>query len=129
MDEYSPKRYDVAQLTFLCESLFDQTLASLNTEQFCWVNDPVSPESLQLNELIEHIAAVTILYKLKHPEDEVLISQVDTFLDDTFTLLSRYTVNKKDVRYWETSSEQLFKVFIDASAGRNVSSAAYISQE
>ncbi|WP_029685718.1 Hha toxicity modulator TomB [Tatumella saanichensis] len=129
MDEYSPKRYDVAQLRFLCESLSQEIYASINTQQFCWINDPTSPESLQINDLIEHIADVTIVYKLKHPEDEVLISQVDTFLDDTFTLLSRYTVNKKDFLYWEMSSKQLVKIFFDASAGQRASHQAFISQE
>lgn len=129
MDEYSPKRYDIAQLRFLCESLSEDTCASINMQQFCWINDPTSTENLQANELIEHIADMTIVYKLKHPEDEALISQIDTFLDDTFTLFSRYTVNKKDFLYWEMSSKQLFQIFFDASVGLQASHQAYISQE
>ncbi len=29
MDEYSPKRHDIAQLKFLCESLYDEGIATL----------------------------------------------------------------------------------------------------
>lgn len=29
MDEYSPKRYDIAQLKYLCENLYDEGIASL----------------------------------------------------------------------------------------------------
>ena len=115
MDEYSPKRYDVAQLKFLCENLFDESIATLNVQQACWVNDPASAENLQLHELIEHIAAFSILYKLKHSEDEQLIKQVDKYLDDTFTLFSGYTVNKQDFSFWKTSSNQLFRLFFEAS--------------
>ncbi|GAA0481081.1 MULTISPECIES: Hha toxicity modulator TomB [Tatumella] len=113
MDEYSPKRYDVAQLKFLCENLFDESIATLNLQQACWINDPASAESLQLHDLIEHIAAFSILYKLKHSEDELLIQQVDKYLDDTFTLFSGYTVNKQDFNFWKTSSNQLFRLFFD----------------
>ncbi len=115
MDEYSPKRYDVVQLKYLCENLFDESVATLNVHQECWINDPASTENLQLHELIEHIAAFSILYKLKHSEDEQLIKQVDKYLDDTFTLFSGYTVNKQDFNIWKTSSNQLFSLFFEAS--------------
>ena len=115
MDEYSPKRYDVAQLKFLCENLFDESLATLNLQELCWINDPTSIENLQLHDLIEHIAAVSIIYKLKHSEDELLISQVDKYLDDTFTLFSGYTVNEQDLDYWKASSGKLFRLFFEAS--------------
>ncbi len=115
MDEYSPKRYDVAQLKFLCENLFDESLATLNVHQLCWINDPTSAENLELNDLIEHIAAFSILYKLKHSEDELLITQVDKYLDDTFTLFSGYSVSKQDFNYWKTSSDQLFRLFYEVS--------------
>ncbi|PPS58096.1 Hha toxicity attenuator, partial [Pantoea sp. BRM17] len=30
MDEYSPKRHDIAQLKFLCENLYDESMATLS---------------------------------------------------------------------------------------------------
>ncbi|EKS6442967.1 Hha toxicity modulator TomB, partial [Enterobacter hormaechei] len=54
MDEYSPKRHDIAQLKFLCESLYHDCLANLEESNHGWVNDPTSAINLQLNELIEH---------------------------------------------------------------------------
>lgn len=56
MDEYSPKRHDIAQLKFLCETLYHDCLANLEESNHGWVNDPTSAINLQLNELIEHIA-------------------------------------------------------------------------
>ncbi len=31
MDEYSPKRHDIAQLKFLCENLYDEGIATWET--------------------------------------------------------------------------------------------------
>ena len=40
MDEYSPKRHDIAQLKFLCENLYDEGIATLGDSHHGWVNDP-----------------------------------------------------------------------------------------
>ncbi len=64
MDEYSPKRHDIAQLKFLCETLYHDCLANLEESNHGWVNDPTSAINLQLNELIEHIATFALNYKL-----------------------------------------------------------------
>ena len=64
MDEYSPKRHDIAQLKFLCETLYHDCLANLEQSNHGWVNDPTSATSLQLNELIEHIATFALNYKM-----------------------------------------------------------------
>ena len=40
MDEYSPKRHDIAQLRFLCETLYHDCLANLEESNHGWVNDP-----------------------------------------------------------------------------------------
>lgn len=90
MDEYSPKRHDIAQLNFLCENLYDESMATLGDSHHGWVNDPTSATNIQLNELIEHIASFTMNYKIKHAEDEDLIVQIDDYLDDTFMLFSNY---------------------------------------
>jgi hha toxicity modulator TomB len=64
MDEYSPKRHDIAQLKFLCETLYHDCLANLDESNHGWVNDPTSAINLQLNELIEHIAPSHLIIKL-----------------------------------------------------------------
>lgn len=64
MDEYSPKRHDIAQLKFLCETLYHDCLANLEESNHGWVNDPTSAINLQLNELIEHIATFAPITKL-----------------------------------------------------------------
>lgn len=111
MDEYSPRRHDIAQLKFLCENLYDEGLATLGDSHHGWVNDPTSAFNLQLNELIEHIAAFTMNYKIKHVEDADLISQIDEFMDDTFMLFSNYGINIQDLQRWQKSAKLLFNIF------------------
>lgn len=98
MDEYSPKRHDIAQLKFLCETLYHDCLANLEESNHGWVNDPTSAINLQLNELIEHIATFALNYKIKYNEDNKLIEQIDEYLDDTFMLFSSYGINMQDLR-------------------------------
>ncbi|MGE9551826.1 Hha toxicity modulator TomB [Erwinia amylovora] len=116
MDEYSPKRHDIAQLKFLCENLYDESLATLGDSHHGWVNDPTSAINLQLNDLIEHIAAFTMNYKIKHIEDSELISQIDEYLDDTFMLFSNYGINVQDLQRWQKSAKRLFNIFAEECA-------------
>ena len=116
MDEYSPKRHDIAQLKFLCENLYDESIATLGDSHHGWVNDPTSAINLQLNDLIEHIAAFTVNYKIKYPDDVDLIRQIDSYLDDTFMLFSNYGINTQDLQRWQASSEQLFRMFSEECA-------------
>lgn len=119
MDEYSPKGHDTAQLKFLCVSLYDDSMSTLGDGHHGWVNDPTSAINLQLNELIEHIAAFTVNYKIKHTEEHYLISQIDEFLDDTFMLFSNYGINAQDMQRWQNSSRRLFSIFAeDAATGQ-----------
>ncbi|WP_455817000.1 Hha toxicity modulator TomB [Pseudomonas cerasi] len=116
MDEYSPRRHDIAQLKFLGESLYDESLVTLGDSHHGWVNDPTSAANLQLNELIEHIAAFTMNYKIKHIEDSDLITQVDEYLDDTFMLFSNYGINAQDLQRWQKSAKRLFNIFAEECA-------------
>jgi len=116
MDEYSPKRHDIAQLKFLCEGLYHESLATLGDSHLGWVNDPTSAINLQLNDLIEHIAAYTMNYKIKHIEDSGLISQIDEYLDDTFMLFSNYGINVQDQQRWQKSAKRLFDIFAEECA-------------
>lgn len=116
MDEYSPRSYDIAQLKFLCENLYDESLATLGDSHHGWVNDPTSAANLQLNDLIEHIAAITMNYKIKHIEDGSLISNIDEYLDDTFMLFSNYGINVQDLQRWQKSAKRLFHIFAEECA-------------
>ena len=109
MDEYSPKRHDIAQLKFLCETLYHDCLANLEESNHGWVNDPTSAVNLQLNELIEHIAAFVLNYKINK-----LITQIDEYLDDTFVLFSNYGINSADLQKWRKSGNRLFRCFVNA---------------
>jgi len=115
MDEYSPKRHDIAQLKFLCESLYHDGLANLAESNHGWVNDPTSTTNLQLNELIEHIATFALNYKIKYHEDNKLVEQIDEYLDDTFMLFSNYGINTQDLQKWRQSGNRLFRCFSSAS--------------
>lgn len=115
MDEYSPKRHDIAQLKFLCETLYHDCLANLEESNHGWVNDPTSAVNLQLNELIEHIATFALNYKIKYNEDNKLIEQIDEYLDDTFMLFSSYGINTQDLQKWRKSGNRLFRCFVNAT--------------
>lgn len=115
MDEYSPKRHDIAQLKFLCETLYHDCLANLEESNHGWVNDPTSAVNLQLNELIEHIAAFALNYKIKYAADNKLVTQLDEYLDDTFVLFSNYGINSADLQKWRKSGNRLFRCFDNVS--------------
>ena len=121
MDEYSPKRHDLAQLKFLCETLYHDCLVSLEENSAGWVNDPTSAINLQLNELIEHIATFALNYKIKYNEDDKLIAQIDEYLDDTFMLFSNYGINTDDLQKWRKSGNRLLRCFVNASRANPVS--------
>lgn len=121
MDEYSPKKHDIAQLKFLCETLYHDCLATLEESNHGWVNDPTSAVNLQLNELIEHIATFALNYKIKYDEDNKLIAQIDEYLDDTFMLFSNYGINSVDLQKWRKSGNKLFRCFVNASRANPVS--------
>ncbi|MFA3759981.1 Hha toxicity modulator TomB [Yersinia sp. 2544 StPb PI] len=111
MDEYSPKRHDIAQLKFLCENLYDEGIATLGDSHHGWVNDPTSAVNLQLNDLIEHIASFVMSFKIKYPDDGDLSELVEEYLDDTYTLFSSYGINDPELRRWQKTKERLFRLF------------------
>lgn len=111
MDEYSPKLYDIAQLKYLCENLYNEGVVSLGDGYHGWVNDPSSTINLQLNELIEHIAENIVIFKLKYHNESELTDQVESFLDDTFTLFSNYGISNYDIQRWRRSRGRLLGAF------------------
>ncbi|MBX9444590.1 Hha toxicity modulator TomB [Dickeya chrysanthemi] len=115
MDEYTPQHYDIAQLRFLCENLHDESIATLGDSSHGWVNDPTSAVNLQLNELIEHIAAFVVTYKIKYPHEAALCERVEKYLDDTYILFSNYGINDAELQKWKKSKSQLFRMFSEKS--------------
>jgi hha toxicity modulator TomB len=111
MDEYSPKRHDIAQLRFLNENLYDEGIATLGDSHHGWVNDPTSAVNLQLNDLIEHIASFVMSFKIKYPDETNLNDLVEEYLDDTYTLFSNYGINDSDLRQWQKTKKRLFRMF------------------
>jgi hha toxicity modulator TomB len=91
MDEYSPKRHDIAQLRFLNESLYDEGIATLGDSHHGWVNDPTSA--------------------VKYPYETNLSDLVEEYLDDTYTLFSNYGINDSDLRQWQKTKKRLFRMF------------------
>lgn len=120
MDEYSPKRHDIAQLKFLCESLHHHCMLNLDSSNHGWVNDPTSAMHLQLNELIEHIAAFALNYKIKYIDDSKLIELVDEYLDDCFMLFSNYSISGQDLQKWQGSEHRLFQSLINQNHDNSV---------
>jgi hha toxicity modulator TomB len=121
MDEYSPKRHDIAQLKYLCENLYHDCLARLDDGTPGRVNDPTSTVNLQLNDLIEHIATFALNYKIKYEDESRLTQQIDEYLDDTFMLFSNYGINAQDLQQWYKSSNRLFQCFVNESRANPVS--------
>ncbi|PVZ87322.1 Biofilm formation regulator YbaJ [Serratia sp. S1B] len=110
MDEYSTKQHDIAQLKFLCESLYDEGIATLADSQHGWVNDPTSADSLQLNDLLEHIASFVISFKLKYMDENDLSALVEEYLDDTYTLFTSYSINNADLQRWQETKVRTFRM-------------------
>ncbi|KEY60536.1 Hha toxicity modulator TomB [Serratia sp. DD3] len=110
MDEYSTKQHDIAQLKFLCESLYDQGIATLGDSQRGWVNDPTSSDNLQLNDLIEHIASFVISFKIKYMDENDLSALVEEYLDDTYTVFSSFSINNADLHRWQETKMRTFRM-------------------
>lgn len=110
MDEYSPRKVDIARLKFLCDELY-LTSSELVQEKVTVTIDPVDKKVIQLFELIEHIANYTVNYKLKHTDDIQLTTTVNEFLDETFTLFSKCTIKKNEFKQWQDSTNRLFNLF------------------
>lgn len=116
MDEYSPKRHDIAEIRFLCENLYCDGLTVLSESHQGWINDPTSIANLQLNDLVEHIAIFAMNYKIKHPGETKFIDQLDEYLDDTFMLFASYTINNGDLQRWHNSAKALSHIFSEEYA-------------
>ncbi|MEY0232652.1 Hha toxicity modulator TomB [Providencia manganoxydans] len=113
MDEYSPKNYDISELKYLCNSLNREAISSLQKTNTHWVNDLSSPQSASLNELIEHIAAFVWQYKIKYPKENLVISLVEEYLDETYDLFGSPVITLSEIIDWQTMNQNLVAVLDD----------------
>ncbi|WP_336194238.1 Hha toxicity modulator TomB [Providencia stuartii] len=113
MDEYSPKNYDISELKYLCNSLNREAISSLQKTNTHWVNDLSSPQSASLNELIEHIAAFVWQYKIKYPEENLVISLVEEYLDETYDLFGSPVITLSEIIDWQSMNQNLVAVLDD----------------
>lgn len=107
MDEYTSYRHDIAELKYLCDSLYRQGMDVLEESHHGWVSDPTAMVNLQLNELIEHIVNVALSFKIKYPQHSSLCEIVDDYLDETYALFSAYSVSEQALRHWLRSKRRV----------------------
>ena len=114
MDEYSPKDMILRSLNFSAKPCIMTVLQTWKRATTAGLM--IQPRlSIFNNELIEHIAAFALNYKIKYAEDNKLITQIDEYLDDTFVLFSNYGINSADLQKWRKSGNRLFRCFVNAS--------------
>ncbi|MCW2256163.1 hha toxicity modulator TomB [Providencia alcalifaciens] len=113
MDEYSPKNYDISELKYLCNSLNREAISSLQKTNTHWVNDLSSPQSARLNELIEHITAFVWQYKIKYPKENLVISLVEEYLDETYDLFGSPVITLSEIIDWQGMNQNLVAVLDD----------------
>jgi hha toxicity modulator TomB len=115
MDEYSPKRHDIAQLKFLCENLHDEGMNALGDSHHGWVNDPTASVNLQLNDLIEHIASFAMSFRIKYSDESGLSELIEEYLNDTYMLFTSYSINESDLRRWQKTKVRISRMFLGES--------------
>ncbi|WFQ79719.1 Hha toxicity modulator TomB [Xenorhabdus sp. SF857] len=112
MDEYSPRRHDVAELKYLCENLIHEAFSVLNRTDNHWIHDLTSEKSLKLNELIEHIAAFVWSFKIKYSDNHTLSTLIDDYLDKTYNLFGSDKISFLELTKWQKTNEHLTNVLL-----------------
>ncbi|CDG20133.1 conserved protein of unknown function [Xenorhabdus poinarii G6] len=112
MDEYSPRKYDIAELKYLCENLIDEALSVLNRTDNHWIHDLTSEKSLKLNELMEHIAAFVLSFKIKYSDNYTLSTLIDNYLDETYNLFGNDKISFLELTKWQRTNEHLTKILL-----------------
>lgn len=113
MDEYSPKKHDIAELKYLCNSLNRDAISSLQKTTTHWINDLSSPLSVSLNELVEHITSFVWRFKIKYPKENLVISLVEEYLDETYDLFGSPVITFSEITDWESMNQNLVAVLDD----------------
>ncbi len=112
MDEYSPRKYDIAELKYLCENLIHEALSVLSCTDNHWVNDLTSEKSLKLNELIEHITAFVWGFRIKYSDNYTLSTLIDSYLDETYNLFGNDKISFFELTKWQRTNEHLTKILL-----------------
>ncbi|MBD2779484.1 Hha toxicity modulator TomB [Xenorhabdus sp. 42] len=110
MDEYSPRRHDIAELKYLCEKLIHEALSVLNRTDNHWSHDLTSEKSLKLNELIEHITAFVWNFKIKYTDNYDLSTLIDDYLDETYNLFGNDKISFPELTQWQRTNEHLANI-------------------
>ncbi|MCT8248871.1 Hha toxicity modulator TomB [Proteus vulgaris] len=107
MDEYSPEKVDLAELSFLCEELLQQALDSLDKGSTVWHNDLISTKSVDLNVLIEHIMDFSWKFKIKYPDKHVINTLIEEYLEETYRLFGNTSISYSDINNWKELNQSL----------------------
>ncbi|MBD2813530.1 Hha toxicity modulator TomB [Xenorhabdus sp. Flor] len=112
MDEYSPRRHDIAELKYLCENLIHEAFSVLNLTDNHWINDLTSEKSLRLNELIEHITAFFWSFKIKYTDNYNLSTLIDKYLDETYNLFGNDKISFVELTKWQKTNKHLTNILL-----------------
>ncbi|REF27128.1 hha toxicity modulator TomB [Xenorhabdus cabanillasii] len=112
MDEYSPRRHDIAELKYLCENLIHEAFSVLNLTDNHWINDLTSEKSLRLNELIEHITAFFWSFKIKYTDNYNLSTLIDKYLDETYNLFGNDKISFVELTKWQSTNKHLTNILL-----------------
>ncbi|SFU69239.1 Hha toxicity modulator TomB [Xenorhabdus koppenhoeferi] len=112
MDEYSPRRHDIAELKYLCEKLIHEAFLVLNRTDNHWIQDLASERSLKLNELIEHVTAFVWSFKIKYADNYDLSTLIDEYLDETYNLFGSDKISFLELTKWQRTNEHLTNILL-----------------
>ncbi|PHM27882.1 Hha toxicity modulator TomB [Xenorhabdus budapestensis] len=112
MDEYSPRRHDIAELKYLCENLIPEAFSVLNRTDNHWINDLTSEKSLRLNEFIEHITVFVWSFKIKYTDNYNLSTLIDKYLDETYNLFGSDKISFVELTKWQRTNERLTSILL-----------------
>ncbi|MBG2797858.1 Hha toxicity modulator TomB [Proteus mirabilis] len=101
MDEYSPEKIDLAELSFLCEELLQQALSSLDKGTAVWNNDLSSTKSVDLNSLIDHIMGFSWLFKIKYPDKHAINTLMEECIEETYRLFGSDSISYSELNNWK----------------------------
>lgn len=107
MDEYSPEKVDLAELSFLCEELLQQALSSLDKDTTVWNNDLSSAKSIELNVLIDHIMGFTWQFRIKYPDKYSINTLTEEYLDETYRLFGNTAISYSEINNWQELNQSL----------------------
>ncbi|CAK9884131.1 MAG: Hha toxicity modulator TomB [Candidatus Erwinia impunctatus] len=107
MDEYSLKKHDQAELKYLCEMLYRCAYSIYNESVGNGINNPTYDYHMQLNELIDHVSAFMMLYKIKHQNDAHLTNEIEFYIDNTFSIFGMEIIELSEFIHWKNIASNI----------------------